>query len=481
MIEKIDIHSQTQRAAFSSSQSPLSRIEMQPLVARFSASKRNFFDKPKNRRAWLFVALLLPILLLLIFTSAPQHYQSFRRLQQRFRAPLDGLCKHGTVYVYDLPPIYNKKLLDIDCQDSDPGNSVCRALSNDGFGPKATDLDGVIPKELVPSWHWTDTLAGDVIYHSRISSYKCRTFDPDSATAFYVPFYAGLAKYLDGNSSESERDYSKFESLLKWLTNQPSWKRSKGADHFIMLGKKSLDLSRDIKEKWGLRLTVERSPWDRSEISVPYPTGFHPRSNQEIEKWLKFVRTRNRSNLFTYVGGKSKEMENDFRASLLDQCKGSDSCKFVDCSDTNNPGSQGTPAVLEAFLDSNFCLQPKDDDGFTGRSTFDCMLAGSIPVFFWKRSIYGQYEWSLKDDPERFSVFIEEEQVRNATSIRKVLEGYGVEEIQMMRERVTNLIPRFLYYAMPGDDDGKENIRDAFEASIAGVLRRLKEQMVSRQ
>ena len=116
------------------------------------------------------------------------------------------------------------------------------------------------------------------------------------------------------------------------------------------------------------------------------------------------------------------------------------------------------------------------------------MLAGSIPVFFWKRSIFGQYDWFLRDDPERFSVFIDEKQVRNGTiSIRKVLEGYGIEEIQMMRERVTNLIPRFLY-VMPGDDEyddggvGKYTMRDAVDIAVEGVLRRFKElRLVERQ
>ncbi|KAL3526840.1 hypothetical protein ACH5RR_011496 [Cinchona calisaya] len=451
--------------------------------ARFSSTKRNFLDKPKNRRAWLFVALLLPILLLLFFTSAPKHYYSFRRLQQRFRAPLNGQCKYGTVYVYDLPPIFNKKLLD-NFQDLD--------LSNDGFGPKATDLEGVIPKDLTPAWYSTDKLAGEVMFHSRISNYKCRTYDPDSATAFYIPCYAGLAsrKHLNGNFSASERD-SQFESLLGWLTNQPSWKKSKGADHFIILGRISSDFRRDSEEKSGssfllmppmsqtLRLSIERSPWDRLDIGMPYPTGFHPKSNSEVEKWLKFVRTRNRSKLFAFVGGKSKKIEDeDFRDLLLDQCKGFDSCKVVE-------SEAASPAILEAYLDSNFCLQPRGDEGFgyTSRSTFDCMLAGSIPVFFWKRSIHGQYEWFLRDDPERFSVFVEEKQVRNGSSIRKVLEGYGEEEIQMMRERVSNLIPRFLYYAVAAAAGGgkEKDIRDAFEITVEGVLRRIKEASISQQ
>ncbi|XP_027152689.1 xyloglucan galactosyltransferase XLT2-like [Coffea eugenioides] len=483
---------------------PFAKFSLSSSGTSSSSSRRNFVDKPKNRRAWLFVALVFPILILLMFTSAPRQYLSIRRLKQRFRAPAGSeQCKYGTVYVYDLPPSFNKKLLD-NCRAIDPQNSLCDALSNDGFGPKATDLQGIIPEDLTPAWYATSMFAGEVIYHTRISNYKCRTYDPDSAAAFYIPFYAGLAiaKYLYANrSTESERE-SQGESLVKWVTEQPSWKRSNGADHFIMLGRVSGDFrpgDHHMDAKSGssfvlmppirqtLRLALERSPWDRYEIGVPYPTGFHPRSNAELEKWLKFVRTRNRSKLFTFVGGKEKRLKDDFRGLLVDQCRDeSDRCAVVDCSETRC--SDGSPAILEPFLDSNFCLQPRSGDSFTRRSTFNCMLAGSIPVFFWKRSIFGQYDWFLRDDPERFSVFIDEKQVRNGTiSIRKVLEGYGIEEIQMMRERVTNLIPRFLY-VMPGDDEyddggvGRYTMRDAVDIAVEGVLRRFKElRLVERQ
>ncbi|KAI3462718.1 hypothetical protein Pfo_019381 [Paulownia fortunei] len=434
----------------------------------------------------LFIILLFQVYILrFIFYSPSKSVSVHQVLQERFtpQQPLESKkCEHGLVYVYELPPMFNKELLD-NCRDLDPWHSRCNAISNDGLGPRATGISGV-PENLSPAWYWTDMFAGEVIYHARILKHRCRTMDPESATAFYIPFYAGIAvaKYLFTNYTTKERDWH-CERLLSWVKDQPPWRRSNGSDHFLMLGRMTWDFRRSRDEDWGsslihmplmkriLRLAVERDPWDKLEISVPYPTGFHPKSKSEMDQWLDFVHTRNRTSLFTFVGGKRK-VKGDFRTILLSHCYNeSGSCRVVDCSGTRC--YDGTSEILEAFLDSDFCLQPRGD-AYTRRSTFDCMLAGSIPVFFWKRSIYHQYEWFLDEEPDKFSVFIDRKDVRNGKSVRKVLEGYSREEVRKMREKVISLIPKFVYSLMPSDELGSS--KDAFDIAIDGMFRRFKEQ-----
>ncbi|PIN17123.1 Acetylglucosaminyltransferase EXT1/exostosin 1 [Handroanthus impetiginosus] len=431
----------------------------------------------------LFIILLFQVFILpFVFRTPSESTSVNRNIQENITLlqPLESKkCDHGLVYVYDLPPMFNQELLD-NCRDLDPWHSRCNAISNHGLGPKAAGLSGV-PENLVPAWYWTDMFAGEVIYHDRILKHKCRTTEPESATAFYIPFYAGLAvgKYLFTNYSAKERDMY-CERLLKWVHDQPPWKRSNGSDHFIMLGRMTWDFRRSRDEDWGssfinmplmkrvLRLAVERDPWDHLEIGVPYPTGFHPKSKLERDQWLNFVENRNRTSLFTFVGGKRK-VKGDFRTLLLNHCYNEmGSCRVVDCSGTKC--YDGTSEILEAFLDSDFCLQPRGD-AYTRRSTFDCMLAGSIPVFFWKRSIYNQYEWFLGDEPEKFSVFIDRKDVRNGTSIRKVLEGYSRDEVKKMREKIISYIPKFVYNFVNGDE--VESTNDAFDVAIDGVLRRI--------
>jgi hypothetical protein len=101
------------------------------------------------------------------------------------------------------------------------------------------------------------------------------------------------------------------------------------------------------------------------------------------------------------------------------------------------------------------------------------MLAGSIPVFFWRRTAYYQYEWFLPVERESYSVFIDRNAVKNGTSIKEVLERYSKEEVRKMREKVIDNIPKIVY-ARP--QEGLETIKDAFDVAIEGVLRRFREQ-----
>lgn len=442
--------------------------------------------------AWLTATVLLQLLIILFLNRAspPPPLPSIHRrhFESAAAAPAlyDQTCKHGRIYVYDLPPTLNKHLLD-NCRDLDPWSSRCNAVSNGGFGPPATGLDAVVPADLAPAWYWTDMYAAEVIYHDRMMSHRCRTTEQSKATAFYIPFYVGLAvgKYLWFNYTSKDRDGHAVE-MLNWVKNQQPWKNSNGSNHFIMLGRLTWDFRRltDNDDEWGtrfiymplmknvLRLAVERSRWDELEISVPYPTAFHPRSGSDISQWQDLIRTRKRSSLFTFVGATRKKIRNDFRGVLMNYCKNeSGSCGVVDCSVTHC--YDGAPSILEAFLDSDFCLQPKGD-GFTRRSAFDCMLGGSIPVFFWRGSFEYQYEWHLPKEASTYSVFIDYKDVRNDTSIvRRVLEKYSRDEVRRMRETIVGFLPRLLY-ARSGTDLG--GVEDAFDVAMDGVLTRFKQQ-----
>ncbi|CAJ2630137.1 xyloglucan galactosyltransferase KATAMARI1 [Trifolium pratense] len=469
----------------------------------------------QNPRAWiLFTVLFIQILLFFNLRSfptsiSPPHHQFLTHLAVIQTAATQNAtlldsdsdstlsltttttedeeqCAFGRVFVYDLPKFFNQEILD-NCDNLNPWSSRCDAMSNDGLGQSATGLAGIIPENLLPAWYWTDQFVSEIIFHNRILNHKCRTLEAESAAAFYIPFYAGLAvgKYLWMNTSTAKDRDHHCEMMLTWLQEQPHYKNSNGWDHFITMGRITWDFRRSKDEDWGssciykpglrniTRLLIERNPWDYFDVGVPYPTGFHPGSSSDVTLWQSFVRDRRRNSLFCFAGAPRRAFKNDFRAILLNQCRDSGgSCRTVDCGGSRC--ANGTAAITETFLDSDFCLQPRGDS-FTRRSIFDCMIAGSIPVFFWQRTAYLQYQDFLPDEPGSYSVYIDRNAVKNGTSVVKtVLESYTKEEVKKMREKVIEYIPRLVYAK---HNKGIEGIKDAFDYAIDGVLTRFKEQL----
>ncbi|KAG6576768.1 Xyloglucan galactosyltransferase XLT2, partial [Cucurbita argyrosperma subsp. sororia] len=294
---------------------------------------------------WILILIVVLLQVYLIFTttcSVPLSPATAREGGQLSNTAAGDPCSSGRVFVYDLPPIFNKQLLE-NCESLDPWTSRCDDVSNGGFGRRATELVGVVPDGLAPTWYWSEQYMLEPIIHNRILNHKCRTLEPESATAFYIPFYAGLSigRFLWQNHTTSDRDRDS-EKLIKWVQDQPYWNRSNGGDHFITLGRLTWDFKRWGNNEWGssfalmpgmknvARLIVEREPSDPLDIGVPFPTGFHPRSDADP------------------VGGRA-----------------------VKC--TANRCASGDSAFLETFLDSDFCLQPKGDS-YSRKSVFDCIV-----------------------------------------------------------------------------------------------------------
>lgn len=396
-------------------------------------------------------------------------------------------CPSGRIYVYDLPAKFNADLLTA-CSSLVPWTDLCPALDNNGIGI-ALDLPSWLG---TGCWYLTSQFGAEVIYHARMLEHPCRTLDPDFATAFFVPFYAGLdlARYLFVPSTPKQRDELS-HMLLEWLTLQATWKRHGGRDHFLTIGRITWDFRRPEISMWDklwrqsgwgsdlfltpqmqnpLRLIIEKSHYDEQEVAVPYPTSFHPRSDSDLARWQVIARSVKRKLLFSYAGGPRPQFSNDFRGLLLEQCRQTPNCRSFDCSKER---CEHPLPVMELFVDSVFCLQPRGDS-FTRRSIFDSLIAGCIPVFFWHRTAYLQYSWHLPADSDSYSVFIDRKDVRNGVQIENILKGYSERRIEKMRETVIAAIPRFVY-KVPGNSSA--SFRDAFDIAIDGVLKLTRERL----
>ncbi|CAN8232781.1 unnamed protein product [Cochlearia groenlandica] len=381
-------------------------------------------------------------------------------------------CERKGVYVYDLPSKFNKDLL-VNCVDMIPWTNMCKYFKNEGFGEAIENLG--------QGWFRTHQYALEPILHSRVLKHPCRVYNESQAKIFYVPFYGGfdVLRWHFKNVSGDVKDRLGVE-VLKWLGSKESWKRNSGKDHVFVLGKISWDFRRS-KLPWGSRfldlqemqnptkLLIERHPWEVNDIAIPHPTYFHPKTDNGISTWQTKMASKNRKNLVSFAGGARPSNPNCIRATLIGQCTSfSYQCKFLNCSN----GSCDKPEnVIKLFQDSEFCLQPPGDSP-TRKSVFDSLISGCIPVIFDPYTAYYQYTWHLPEDHKRYSVYINQENVKEKrVNVIEILMAKTLKEREDMRRYIVyELLPGLVY----GDSNAKfERFRDAFDITFDNLLEKI--------
>eukprot|EP00250_Pteridium_aquilinum_P015228 c22461_g1_i1 orf=541-2211(-) len=409
--------------------------------------------------------------------SSPSH-QPFWRALASVKNRSDP-CAGKYVYMHELPAEFNQELLD-HCRQLSPWTNMCKYTENAGLGPVLEDPYGSLPQN---GWFATNQFAVDVIFHNRMKQYECLTSDSGKAAALYVPFYAGLdiARHLWG-ANVSVRDAGPLR-LASWLRKRPEWRVMGGRDHFVVGGRITWDFRRltDNNADWGNKLLyisevmnmsmlmVERSPYHKNDFGIPYPTYFHPSQDSEVFEWQERVRNANRPFLFSFAGAPRPELATSIRDQIMDQCRVSKFCNLLEC-DRGESKCHVPTVVMKLFQDSVFCLQPQGDS-YTRRSIFDSMIAGCIPVFFHKHSAYTQYVWHLPQNYSKYSVFIDEEDIRTGNvSIEQVLLKFSQGEVQEMREEVIRLIPGLVY------NDPRHRLskfKDAFDLTVEALTKKV--------
>ncbi|KAK7308456.1 hypothetical protein VNO77_42062 [Canavalia gladiata] len=378
---------------------------------------------------------------------------------------------HGsrTFYIYPLPSRFNIGLLQ-HCQNLNIYTNMCPHVANNGLGQPLSTA----------SWYATHQFIAEMIVHARLENHPCRTWEPDNALLFYIPFYGGLhASSMFREPNLTLRD-SLAVDLIDFIQSQHWWKRHNGKDHFLALGRTAWDLMRtkdgpDFGANILLNLppvqnmsvlTVERQPWTGSnQFGIPYPSYFHPHTLNELLTWQNSMREHERPHLFSFVGGTRKGLEKaKVRDVLVKQCNESQHCNLVQCG-SGASKCHDPMVVLQVMTNSKFCLQAPGDS-FTRRSTFDSVLAGCIPVFFSPHTAYTQYVWYLPTDRDTYSVYIDEKVVCEGKRIEEMLMKISSEDVKRMREVVIGLIPK-LTYAHPNASDV------GFEDGVDVALQRL--------
>eukprot|EP00897_Mesotaenium_endlicherianum_P005105 jgi/Mesen1/4622/ME000237S03660 len=176
-----------------------------------------------------------------------------------------AFCEGKWIYAYDLPPQFNDELVESSGELASRG-SPAPQLGHMGLGGRSDygfTRNGRATG--VPSgWYDTWQFSLEVYFYERMKRYPCRTDNPEEATAFYIPFFAGLDLMLrrqhqhqrqprpqrlrqrqprgsrqegegegegDGEGTSAPPDGT-YARLLEELQRQPYLERNGGRDHF---------------------------------------------------------------------------------------------------------------------------------------------------------------------------------------------------------------------------------------------------------
>lgn len=368
---------------------------------------------------------------------------------------------------------------------------MCEDLSNGGFGQliMATNKSGrlsgnsiLLPRDVR---HITSQFSLEVLFHERLKRYACLTNDPNIAVFAYIPFYTALdlTKTLFLGTAVVKDRLS--QRLMGWLENNPHWRASHGHGHVLVLGRIVWDYMRKEEDGWGsallsfpglknvTKLSIERDPHALDQMAIPYPTSWHPYTDEHIRVWQEMIRSVKRETLVLYAG--MSRGNNMLREELLKQCNRQPdaNCTLVPC------GGGGADAIncareqdvlLEKFLTAVFCLQPPGDSE-TRKGVFDCLIAGSIPVFFDTWTSHSQYEWHLPSNRTSYSVILpRDETAQGKLDVVNELAQIPHERIAQMQKAIRELLPNIIY-KKPGSS---MRSRDAFDLAIDNLLERFR-------
>lgn len=337
---------------------------------------------------------------------------------------------------------------------------------------------------------WQFSLYQNIMQRLRVS--PLRTYDPEKATAFIIPFDCGVHSYIDHVDGRK-----RFASPHGWtakmlLESSPYMKRNGGHDHWVifsitlysMIGVASKVFYQSICYNCST-LVIETSPtflkgfsdWPYKQYwhAVPYPASYHWHEEMKQLPWTlstsSTVQSSSRNIFVLFIGSvrTATVSANRFRKVLQTQCQQAESLYQKSSTTTNQYSSfcawypvvhscQGiinATEQMKLFTQSVFCPAPVGDS-LTRKSLFDALVAGCIPVIFDELSL-SQYAWHISEEErQQISVFIPKQNVSdsershaNSTSFISILRSISSAEIRMKQMAIAKIAARLQYSLVP--------------------------------
>lgn len=299
--------------------------------------------------------------------------------------------------------------------------------------------------------------------YNRLKRSKSRTYNPEEASLFIIPYDLGLDGYMDKYTCKNRRSCTKglvpkLESILR---KSKYFNRYEGKDHVVLwsLGQyhpwphNACDVfMRDTCGNCAFTCYwMDSTKGDSRFISVPFPSGYHWSESMVDIPWLANNQTRSIRNMTAVYLGSTQTLNpahTKIRRAMTSQCTESKHCHWMQIGHSSIDNNLAD--FLTIYRRSIFCLCPPGDDP-ARKALFDIILSGCIPVIFEVATLYNQYPWHIGEETALdISVSIPGGQVRTGKiKFMDILLKISPEVIRKKQDAIARLAPRIQYSIPP--------------------------------
>lgn len=293
------------------------------------------------------------------------------------------------VYMYDLPRRFHVGMLDHSSPDGLP-------VTSENL-PRWPRSSGIKRQHSVEYW-----LMASLLYDGESEQREAvRVSDPDTAQAFFVPFFSSLSFNTHGHNMtdpDTEFDRQLQIEILEFLRNSKYWQKSGGRDHVIPMTHPNA--FRFLRQQLNASILIVadfgRYPRSMSNLSkdVVAPYVHVVESFTDDNPPDPFVA---RKTLLFFQGNTIRKDEGKVRAKLAKILTGYDDVHY----ERSAPTTKSIKESTEGMRSSKFCLHPAGDTPSSCR-LFDAIVSHCVPVI-----VSDRIELPFEDeiDYSEFSVF----------------------------------------------------------------------------
>lgn len=342
------------------------------------------------------------------------------------------------VYVYEMPNKFTYDMLWLFRNTY----KETRNLTSNG-----SPVHRLIEQHSIDYWLWADLIAPE---SERILKNVVRVRRQEDADLFYIPFFTTISFFL----LEKQQCKALYREALKWVTDQPAWKRSEGRDHILPVHHpwSFKSVRRYMKNAiWLLPDMDSTGNWYKpgqvsleKDLILPYV----PNLDLCDAQCLSESESKRRTLLF-FRGRLKRNAGGKIRAKLVSELSGAEDVVIEE----GSAGEAGKAAAQSGMRQSIFCLSPAGDTPSSAR-LFDAIVSGCIPVIV-SDELELPFEGIL--DYRKIALFISSSDAAKPGWLLTYLRSVSPAQIKGMRTNLAKYSRHFLY-SHPAQPLGPEDL-----------------------